>query len=261
MIIDGERELRQAIQGGVEIEELFVAEGGDAVDQRSTSNTSFVTQEVMEKIAYGDRRESVVAIAKQPSLNLESFSQRLSPYPRPLSPKAVREEEEKLSSPASGKSEQPSELFLVIDSVEKPGNLGAMLRTADAVGVTGVLLTDPVCEVWNPNAIRSSMGAIFRVPMAVASAREAIERLTERGVTIMAARVQASQELPQVRFSKKTAIVVGSEAAGLGDCWQRSDIEGVRLPMHGSVDSLNVSVSAAVLLYHAADRIGWFSRP
>jgi RNA methyltransferase, TrmH family len=150
-------------------------------------------------------------------------------------------------------------LVLVVDRVEKPGNLGAMLRTADAVGVTAVLLSDPICEVWNPNAIRSSLGAIFQIPIVAASSNAIVSWLRDENFQMLAARLQASKDYQQMDLQKKVAIIVGSEAEGLGPFWLQDDIQGIRLPMQGSVDSLNVSVSAAVLLYDTATKIDWFA--
>lgn len=266
MIIDGEREISQALQGGIEIKEVFVREEElssdkahpllaiDLLESNRSSNSlvvepdslnrervtrpllklTYVSQPVMAKLAYGERNVSCVAIAKQPSLSLENLKLRVN-------------------------QAMESGLVLVIDRVEKPGNLGAMLRTADAVGVSAVLLSEPICEVWNPNAIRSSLGAIFRVPIATASSPMSINWLRAQGFQMLAARLQLAKDYQKIALQKKVAIIVGSEAEGLGPDWRHDDIQGVQLPMQGSVDSLNVSVSAAVLLYDTATRIGWFA--
>jgi TrmH family RNA methyltransferase len=244
MVIDGVREIQQAIQAGIEIKEIFALEEQDSTENEHRKafhevNMTFVSESVMERLAYGERNVPYVAIAKQPSLFL-----------RTLKPRDRRSNSVLESEPG---------LILVIDRVEKPGNLGAMLRTADAVGVSAVLLSDPICEVWNPNAIRSSLGAIFQVPIATASSEAVMDWLREQKFQILAARLQASETYRKVSLQKKVAIVVGSEAEGLGSQWIQDSIEGIRLPMQGSVDSLNVSVSAAILLYDAANRMDWFT--
>ena len=270
MIIDGVREIQQAIQAGIEIKEIFALEEQPSTenDHRAKTNPSpdddrtsdrspiephdrgsflaschplkmsFVSAAVMERLAYGERSVPYVAIAKQPSLFLKNLKLRHR------------------HSNSAIQSEQG--LILVIDRVEKPGNLGAMLRTADAVGVSAVLLSDPICEVWNPNAIRSSLGAIFQVPIATAASEAIIDWLRAQNFQILAARLQQSETYQKVTLQNRVAIVVGSEAEGLGSNWIQDAIEGVRLPMQGSVDSLNVSVSAAVLLYDSAARLDWF---
>ncbi|MDZ4848626.1 MAG: TrmH family RNA methyltransferase [Pirellulaceae bacterium] len=236
MLIDGAREIAQAILGGIEIQELFVDENCESwqdafgtmaqeLPAQASSNLdrvgTLVSKQVLEKLAYGNRNESLVAIAKQPSVELE----RLKDHERSV--------------------------VLVIDQVEKPGNIGAMLRTASAIGATAVLLSDPVCDLWNSNAIRASLGAIFRMPIAIAPASNVVAWLEDRQYQIVAARVDGSQSYRPFQWSAKTSIVVGSEAKGLGKVWHQSKIVGMRLPMHTTVDSLNVSVTAAILMYEA----------
>lgn len=237
MLIDGMKEIRQAILGGVEITELFIDDRCSlishelgllpndiprAVFDRLDQIATPVSPLVLEKIGFGNRNESVVAIAKQPSVELD-----------------------RLPDTTQG-------LILVIDQVEKPGNLGAMLRTADAVGATAILLSNPVCEIWNANAIRASLGAIFRLPIGVGNAALILRWLAERKYQIVSARVDGLLNYRDVSWSEKIAIVVGSEATGLGDEWNTPNAVAVQLPMRGTVDSLNVSVTAAVLLYEAA---------
>lgn len=237
MLIDGMKEIHQAILGGIEIQELFIDEQlssivetlGPATSSLSDQTklhlnkvTTRVSSSVVDKLAFGNRNESLVAIAKQPSVELGRLP------------------------------EAEQSLILVIDQVEKPGNVGAMVRTADAVGATAVILSDPVCEVWNSNAIRSSLGAIFRIPIAVGTSRSVIEWLANRSYQTVAARVDGAVNYRPFAWNSKIAVVVGSEANGLSDIWHRPEVIGMSLPMRGTVDSLNVSVSAAILLYEAA---------
>jgi TrmH family RNA methyltransferase len=238
MVVEGDRELRQAIAGGLGLLEVFVPErvatGLDVPPVLQTIDPriiTFVAPQIIQKMTYGDRTDEIMAVAKQPVLDKAKLKPR-----------------------------SDAGLYLVIDSVEKPGNLGAMLRSADAAGVSGVLVTDPVCEIWNPNAIKASQGAIFRVPLAVFHAEEALAWLKEHSISIFAARVQASETHDSIAFPSRSAVVVGSEATGLGKVWLGEQCRGVRLPMLGSVDSLNVSVSAGILLYHVAAQIRWFRK-
>jgi len=241
LLIEHLRELRQAIDGGIEIVELYLDERYESIaelfaDQQLPpldeslrlhldSVTVVAGRAAMEKLSYGDRISPVVAVAKQWTCELNN----ITPLDRSL--------------------------VLVIDSVEKPGNLGAMVRTADAVGVTGVILSDPVCDVWNSNAIRASQGAIFRVPIAVATAVETQAWLENHQFQIATARVEASVSYTKFNWASRVAIVLGSEAGGLGARWQESTLHGIHVPMRGSVDSLNVSVTAAILMYDAQDRM------
>jgi len=241
LLIEHLRELCQAIAGGIEVLELFLDERYESIaelfadqglpplDESLRCKLDAVTvlagRAAMERLSYGDRVSPVIAVAKQWACELSS----ITPMERSL--------------------------ILVIDSVEKPGNLGAMVRTADAVGVGGVILSDPICDVWNSNAIRASQGAIFRVPIAVSTAIQVQAWLTSHDFQIATARVEASVPYTKFAWASRVAIVLGSEAEGLGARWQQSTIQGINVPMRGTVDSLNVSVTAAILLYDAYERM------
>ena len=181
----------------------------------------------MQKLQYGDRELQAIAVAVMPSTSLESLADRLGPSAR---------------SPER-------ELYLVLDRFEKPGNLGAALRTADAAGATAVLVSDPISEVWNPNAIRASLGAMFSVPIAVASSGDLRKWLRERSICCYAARTENGSDYSRVRFAKKSAIIIGSEAHGLEDRWKSEEITPVHIPMYGKIDSLNASVTCSILLF------------
>ncbi len=239
MLIDGIKEIRQAIFGGVEITELFIDDRCTSISrelellpidiptaklERLDEIATPVSAQILEKVAFGNRHESVVAIAKQPAVDLERL-------------------------PHSDQG-----LVLVIDQVEKPGNFGAMVRTADAVGASALLLSNPVCEVWNANAIRASLGAIFRLPIGVGNSTSVLRWLNDRNYQIVAARVDGLLNYRDFTWSKKVAIVVGSEATGLGLEWNHPSVVAMKFPMWGTVDSLNVSVTAGVLLYEARFR-------
>lgn len=181
----------------------------------------------MQKLQYGDRELEAIAVALMPSTSLETLADRLSPSAR---------------SPER-------ELYLVLDRFEKPGNLGAALRTADAAGATAVLVSDPISEVWNPNAIRASLGAMFTVPIAVASSEDLRKWLGERSICCYAARTENGSDYSQVRFAKKSAIIIGSEAYGLESRWKSEEITPIHIPMYGKIDSLNASVTCSILLF------------
>jgi len=142
-------------------------------------------------------------------------------------------------------------LVAVLEGVEKPGNVGAVLRSADAAGVSAVILADPRTDLYNPNAIRASLGTIFTMPVCEAAGGDVLARLREHKYSILAARVDGAVPYTEVDYRRPTAIVLGSEAEGLSPIWSGDDIRAVRLPMRGAADSLNVSVTAAVLFYEA----------
>ncbi len=230
IIVDGWRETCRALDGAVEPLELFVCETlldpprRDQLAARAAARgleLTRVTREVFRKLAFGDRGEGVVLVAALPHTSLEQLS---------VSPDAV---------------------IGVVEHVEKPGNLGAVLRTADAAGVTAVLVADGCTDLHNPNAIRASLGAIFRVPVAAAGAAEVRTWLAAHGVWIFAARVDATTLYTDVAYPRPCAIVLGSESQGLSDVWQGAGVQAIALPMRGVVDSLNVSAAAAVLFYEA----------
>lgn len=142
-------------------------------------------------------------------------------------------------------------LIVVVESVEKPGNLGAMLRTADASGVSAVLICDPHTDLYNPNLIRASLGGVFTRNIAVCSSEEAIAWLKARSISILTAQLQDSELYYDTDMTRPTALVFGTEADGLTDIWRRAADAHIRIPMLGRIDSLNVSASMAVLCYEA----------
>ena len=230
-LVDGARELRRALESGVEVVEAFVCEpllagadaraALDALRARGVALTS-TTETAFAKLAFGDRAEGLVAVVRVPSLALDHL--RLPAEP----------------------------LIVVIEGVEKPGNVGAVLRSADGAGVDAVIAASPRTDLANPNVIRASAGTIFAVPMAAAPTDEVVAWLRERRVRILAARVDGTLAYTAADLTGPLAIVVGSEAEGLTDAWHGPGIETIHLPMLGIADSLNVSVSAAVLAYEAS---------
>jgi len=159
----------------------------------------------------------------------------------------VEVRERRLEDLATG--ERP--LVMVLESVEKPGNLGAVLRSADAAKADAVIVCDPLTDLWNPNLIRASLGAVFTVPTVCASSAETIDWLRARGIRILTAQLQDSSWYYDTDMTGGTALVMGTESTGLTDVWRRAADAHIRIPMLGRLDSLNVSVSAAILLFEA----------
>ncbi len=185
-----------------------------------------VNEAVFEKLAFGQRAEGVLGVAEMPRPTLASLT---------LPERAV---------------------VAVLEGVEKPGNVGAVLRSADAAGVAAVILADARTDLYNPNAIRASLGTIFTVPVCTATSDEVLVWLRQQRLAIFAARVDGSMPYTAADFRGPTAVVLGSEASGLSPAWTAGDIKPIRLPMLGAADSLNVSVTAAVLFYEALRQRG-----
>lgn len=225
-IIDGETEIERALAAGVELDSLYfpveASHRFDSLLERLESDQlQPVSSAVMKKLAYGDRDSGVVAVAKSPSLDVELLQLKSKP------------------------------LLLVLDQIEKPGNLGACMRTAAATGVDAVLLTNPICDVFNPNTIRASRGCLFSVPLAVTSPSEVVELCDRSRIPLFCARVDGAVDFWQADFRLGAAIVLGNEAVGLGDFWAEPRCKSIVIPMQDDTDSLNVSISAAVTLYEA----------
>ena len=142
-------------------------------------------------------------------------------------------------------------LIVVLEGVEKPGNLGAVLRSADAAGADAVIICDPLTDLWNPNLIRASIGAVFTTQVVAASSEDTIAFLKENNVKILTAQLQDSEWYYDTPMTQATAIVMGTEATGLTDIWRKAADSHIKIPMLGKLDSLNVSVSAAILLFEA----------
>jgi len=229
-LVDGAREVRRALDSGVEVVEAFVSpgfaerpDGAAIVERLEAGGTDWVgaTDPALARLAFGDRSEGVVAVIRPPAIGLE----RLMPPAHPL--------------------------VVVAEGIEKPGNLGAMLRSADGAGADAVIVADPRTDPFNPNAIRASLGTIFSVPLAAASSGDVLGWLAERGIRVLAASAAAELDYTAADLCGAVALVLGSEADGLSATWQDDRVTAVRIPMRGVADSLNVSVAAAVLLYEA----------
>lgn len=241
IIVDGWRETSQAIKAGLVLRGIYLphdtptradeAADGDVQCVLTASSDRlephWVSESLMKKISYGQSSRGIVAEFEQPHRDLNDLS--LPPNP----------------------------LILILDQIEKPGNVGAVFRCADAAGVDAVILCENGSDAFNPNAIRASLGAVFRVPSASVNQEHLVEFLINRGIRPLAARVQSSESLWAADLSTPLAIILGNEATGLGDRWARLGqhaIAGIRIPMLGQVDSLNVSASAAVIAFEVARR-------
>ena len=220
-VVEGRRELEHCIEAGYEVESIFVCQDIVPDNLPPAAKTYDVSTRVYERIAYRGSTEGIVAIVYAKQLTLNDLKLDDKPF------------------------------VVVLESVEKPGNLGAVLRSADAAGVDAVIVCDPLTDLYNPNLIRSSIGAIFTVPCVACTSDECIRFLKERGIQILTAQLQDSRLYYDVDMRRPTAIVMGTEATGLTQQWRLAADAHIRIPMLGRLDSLNVSVSAAVLMYEA----------
>ena len=220
-VVEGQREIEHCMACGYEVTELFAMDG---LDYTGSIPVTRVSPQVYEKMAYRGSTEGLIAVARCKSHDLSI----LSPLTTHHSP-----------------------LIIVLESVEKPGNLGAILRTAEAAGVDAVIVCDPLTDLYNPNLIRASIGGVFCVPTAVCTSQQCIAFLKERGVRILTAQLQDSYEYYDYDMRQATAIVMGTESTGLTNQWREAADVHIRIPMLGRLDSLNVSVSAAILMYEA----------
>jgi len=235
ILIDGARELARAVDSGVRMLEMFVCEPlcTSRESQRLLAwlpecgaEVFRVTESVFEKLNFGHRAEGVLGVAEMPRRRLEEL-----PLP-----------------------ERP--LVAVLEGVEKPGNVGAVLRSADAAGLSALIVADAWTDLYNPNAVRASLGTVFTMPVCAATSVDTLDWLRRHQLAIYAARVDGSVPYTRVDYRGPTAIVLGSEAEGLSAAWSGDDITPVRLPMVGAADSLNVSAAAAVLFYEARRQRG-----
>lgn len=228
--IDGARELLRAIHAGVPLVEVFVCEPLCKSDEaqrvvaelpQGGAEVLSIAEPIFEKLAFGDRAEGVLGVAKMPRPTLSDLTLPENP------------------------------LVAVLEGVEKPGNVGAVLRSGDAAGLSALVVADGRTDLFNPNAIRASLGTIFTLPVCPATAQETLDWLRQQGLAIYAARGDGSVLYTEADYRRPAAIVLGSEAQGLTGVWNAADVIPIRLPMLGAADSLNVAATAAVLFYEA----------
>lgn len=228
-LIEGFRELMRASQGSVEVEELFICEplflGSNEPDliaalKAKGTRVFSCSEAVFRKLSYRDRPDGLIAVARQSSRSLDQLKQ------------------------ASGLP-----FYVVAEGIEKPGNLGTILRSADATGVDGVIVCDRQTDIHNPNVVRASVGTLFTVPVVEADSKTVYSWLKGQGIVILSATPHAEKEYTEVDLKQPLAIVVGAEQYGLSDLWmKKADIQ-VRIPMLGKADSLNVATATTLLLY------------
>ncbi|MBR4156652.1 MAG: RNA methyltransferase [Bacteroidales bacterium] len=222
IIIEGRREIERAVACGFIVDTLFIC--NDILKESvniAANYTEEVTLEVFEKIAYREGSDGLLAVAIPKYADLKSFKPKKNP------------------------------LIIVLETVEKPGNLGAIMRTADAAGVDAVIIADPRTDLYNPNAIRASIGTIFSVPLFACSSEECINWLRENEIKIYCTYLKASIDYLEADFRQGSAIVMGTEATGISDIWVDAADQNLIIPMNGIADSLNVSVTTAIVVFEA----------
>ncbi len=231
-IIEGKREIELAIKGSYELETiLFLPELTTEIEVNAFINQGIeviaITKEVYQKIAYRDTTEGIVAIAKIKSLALSDLKLGKNP------------------------------LILVAEGIEKPGNLGAILRTADAAHLDAVLIANPKTDMYNPNVVRSSVGCLFTNQIGIGTTEEVIAFLKKNKIHFYSATLQNSTVYTTQDYTQPTAIVVGTEATGLTQAWREESKKNIIIPMQGEIDSMNVSVAAAIVLFEAKRQRGF----
>ena len=233
-VLEGARELSLALQAGYDITEVYLcremfaqSKYPDVLESLPPEIITEISPAVFAKIAYRENSDGLVALAKPRFHRLEDLALSENPF------------------------------LIILESVEKPGNLGAVLRTADAAGADAVIICDPLTDLYNPNVIRSGVGGLFTVPTAVCTSSEALQWLIERGINVFAAELQAAEFYQNIDFRKPSAIVMGTEAEGLTDFWLQNATKRIKIPMRGKIDSLNVSVSTAILTFEAMRQRGF----
>ena len=233
-LIEGIREIELAIKGNYQLETLlFVSEVISETQVRklmgknSSSDLIEISKEVYQKIAYRDTTEGIIAVAKTKSHSLTELQLPENP------------------------------LLLIMESIEKPGNIGAMLRTCDAAKVDAVLIADAKTDLYNPNMVRSSVGCLFTNQIAVGTTEEIIDYLQQNNINFYSATLQNSTSYHTQDFTKPTALVVGTEATGLSKAWREKATQNIIIPMQGEIDSMNVSVAAAIMIFEAKRQRGF----
>lgn len=230
-LIEGVREISLAVKGRYEIQTvLFYPEICSETEARKLAPLAElieINKEVFQKLSYRDTTEGVLAVAKSKSLQLSDL--KLSDTP----------------------------LILVAEAPEKPGNIGALLRTADAANLDAVIIANPKSDLYNPNIVRSSVGCLFTNQIATASTSEIIAFLKEKNINFYCATLQNSTSYHTQDYTQPTALVVGTEATGLTQEWRDAATQNIIIPMQGEIDSMNVSVAAAILIFEAKRQRGF----
>jgi len=231
-VIEGQKEISLALEAGYKIGNVFFCEElADPAEIAAFGLTDKllipVSRDVFDKIAVRENSGGIIAVAEHKVHRLEQI--KLSANP----------------------------LVLVLEAVEKPGNLGAILRTADAAGLDGVIICDPQTDFYNPNVIRSSLGCVFTNQIASATTEETIDWLIKNNMKIYCTYLRASKPYHEVDYSKPCAIIMGTEATGLSESWITHASQNIIIPMRGKIDSMNVSNAAAVVVFEAKRQRGF----
>ena len=230
-LIEGVREIAMALKGGYKIETiLFQSELIPEIEIKKLNTTAElieISKEVYQKLAYRDTTEGVLAVAKTKSMELSDLQL----------------------------SENP--LILIAEAPEKPGNIGALLRTADAAKLDAVIIANPKSDLYNPNIVRSSVGCLFTNSIATGTTSEIIAFLQEKKINIYSATLQNATSYHIQDYTLPTALVVGTEATGLTEAWRNASMQNIMIPMQGEIDSMNVSVAAAILIFEAKRQRGF----
>lgn len=235
-VIEGRREVSLALKAGIRpinviiCDEIYAPEKSYEIDLSEISDVvTPVTKGVYEKIAYRGDTQGVIMIAPQPQTTLKEITLPKNP------------------------------MVIVLESVEKPGNLGGILRTADAAGVDAIIVCDPHTDIFNPNVIRSGLGCLFSIPVALCTNDEAYKWLNENKIKIFSASLQAAKWYHETDLTGAVAMAFGSESKGLTQFWYDVADKAIQIPMLGKIDSLNVSTSVAVMVYEAQRQRGFKS--
>ena len=228
-IIEGEREIGLALAAGIKLHSYFLCEElGKKFPAFTSSIARFtVTKEVFEKIAYRENSDGCLALAQMEEKKLTDLTLSKTPF------------------------------VIVLEGVEKPGNLGAILRTADAAQVDAVIICDPKTDIFNPNVVRSSIGCVFTNQVVACTSEEALKFLKEKNIYSYAAALTATEYYQHQDMTQACAIVMGTEADGLSDFWLENADKQIKIAMRGKIDSLNVSTSCAVLVFEAMRQRGF----
>jgi RNA methyltransferase, TrmH family len=231
-VVEGKKEIAMALGAGYKIGNLFYCP--EILPERELASLGAsdklvipVSKEVFDKIAVRENSGGILAVAEQKTHRLDQIVLSSNP------------------------------LLLILESVEKPGNLGAILRTADAAGIDAVIICDPQTDFYNPNVIRSSIGCLFTTQLASASSDETISWLNNSKISIYCTYLKASKPYHEVDYRRPCAIVMGTEATGLSDLWVKSSNTNIIIPMQGTIDSMNVSTAAAVVVFEAKRQRGF----
>ena len=231
-LIEGQREIELALKGHYELETILIctelADESINLSLRKSNNPIIeISKEVYQKLAYRDTTEGILAVAKIKSLQLSDLKLPENP------------------------------LIVVMEAIEKPGNIGAMLRTCDAAKVDAVIIANPKTDLYNPNIVRSSVGCLFTNQIASASTEEVVAYLIKNNINFYCATLQNSTAYHTQNYTLPTALVVGTEATGLSELWREKATQNIIIPMQGEIDSMNVSVAAAILIFEAKRQRGF----